>query len=480
MLWRHLFGYLPASLASGLASFAGVYVFTRLLGAADYGRYSLAQAAMNMIYTLVIVWAEAAAFRFAPEAQAAGRMPRHIRTMLAAALASGCLAALLLLGGLPVSDNAGFRMALAAGALGLILWPVVNLSQELNRARQRVGRYAAVRMVQDIGAFLLGVVFAWRFGWGAAAPLAGLAAILMVLAATEGGALLRASRGGHFDRSLIPKYFAYGYPIALALLLHIALDSGDRFLIAAYLGAEEVGVYVSGYGVADKTVGLMCLWAASAASPLMMRAFETGGGEALRETSARCAATLALIAAPAATGIALVARPLADIMIAEDMRERAATIMPWIAFSGLLSGFAMHYASEAFQLARRTGLRAALTMIPVVLNLVLNAILLPRIGLMGAVYATLACYVLALLLLGGVGRRLAPMSWPWGEFARIALACAGMAGAVMLIPAFGGWGELLLKAAIGAAVYAILAAALDAAETRKQLTAVFARSAPRA
>ena len=31
-LFRHLAGYLPANLASALASFGGVYVFTRLLG----------------------------------------------------------------------------------------------------------------------------------------------------------------------------------------------------------------------------------------------------------------------------------------------------------------------------------------------------------------------------------------------------------------------------------------------------------------
>ena len=40
-LFRHLAGYLPANLASALASFGSVYVFTRLLGADEYGRYAL-------------------------------------------------------------------------------------------------------------------------------------------------------------------------------------------------------------------------------------------------------------------------------------------------------------------------------------------------------------------------------------------------------------------------------------------------------
>ena len=40
-LLRHLAGYLPVQIASGIAAFGGVYVFTRLLGPEEYGRYAL-------------------------------------------------------------------------------------------------------------------------------------------------------------------------------------------------------------------------------------------------------------------------------------------------------------------------------------------------------------------------------------------------------------------------------------------------------
>ena len=69
------------------------------------------------------------------------------------------------------------------------------------------------------------------------------------------------------------------------------------------------------------------------------------------------------------------------------MRAQAAAIMPWIALSGLINGFVLHYVSEGFQLSKRTALRAGLMVIPVIANITLNAILLPRIGLMGAVYS---------------------------------------------------------------------------------------------
>ena len=80
-LVRHLAGYLPVNIASGIAAFGGVYVFTRLLGAEDYGRYALMVSALALIHTLSLTWVEAANYRFTARAIELGRgeraFPRH-------------------------------------------------------------------------------------------------------------------------------------------------------------------------------------------------------------------------------------------------------------------------------------------------------------------------------------------------------------------------------------------------------------------
>jgi hypothetical protein len=86
---------------------------------------------------------------------------------------------------------------------------------------------------------------------------------------------------------------------------------------------------------------------------------------------------------------------------------------------------------------------------------------------MGAVYSTVACYALALLLLGSVvARKLAPLSWPWRDFLKVAGACSAMAIAVRMAPSTGGMTELLLKASVGATIYVMTALVLDAAGAR--------------
>ena len=479
MIWRRLFGYFPASLAGGLASFGGVFALTRLLSPADYGFYALALTTMGIVYTLSITWAEAAAYRFAGEAQASGKTPDHIRTIMLLLAASSALGIALMLGAILIATDPMLRMALTAAMSTMVLAPLVNAAQEMNRAQQRVSRYSTLRICQDIGAFALGTFLAWQTGLGPAAPFAGLASVLALLATVEGSRLWRESKGGQFKPERVKPYLSYGVPVALALALNIALDAGDRFLIALFLGPEAVGVYAAGYGIADKSVGLLCAWAAAAGAPMIMAAWEREGPEAVREVSRHLARTLLLIAAPAAAGLALVAQPLSEVMIGEDMRAQAASIMPWIALSGLINGFVLHYVSEAYQLSHRTDLRAWLMLIPALANLALNAILLPWIGLMGAVYSTVACYALALLLLAGVARKLAPLSWPWRDFLKVAGACSAMAIAVRMAPSTGGMTELLMKASVGATIYVMTALVLDAAGARAALQQFTSRRARR-
>jgi hypothetical protein len=82
---------------------------------------------------------------------------------------------------------------------------------------------------------------------------------------------------------------------------------------------------------------------------------------------------------------------------------------------------------------------------------------------------------LALVLLAGVGRRLAPLAWPWADFLKVGGACAAMAIVVRLLPAPGGLPELVLKASVGAFAYVAAALVFDAAGARSALQQFGAR-----
>lgn len=469
MLGRHLAVYLVPNAAQALASFGTVAILTRLLSEAEYGRYALVFAAMSLGHYLLLTWAEAAAARFYPEAEAKGEKPAHFATLLSAyawsalafAVVSACVVAFY-------PADAGLKLALAAAFGGAIARSGVKIALESRRMALEARRAAGLDTLHTLLGFALGVACVAFLAMGEEGPFIGMAIAAVVVLAIEGPALWAAARGGRTEPARVRDYMAFGLPLSLGLIMTLALTSGDRFMIAAYLGEAEVGAYAAGYQVAARILDIIFVWGASAAYPLLVSAWETGGREAAREAARAGYAVRLGLAAPAAVGIALVAVPLCDILIGEALREQAAMIAPWIALAGLLAGMC-DYFSDAFLLAKKAMQRALLMLVPVVLNLGLNALLLPVMGLMGAVVATVLAYAAGIVLLALAGRRYVALPVPVGITVRIALACLVMAGVVSLVPAWGGLPELAVKAALGAVAYGLSALILDIADTRTRL-----------
>ena len=471
-LLKHLRGYMPVSLANGLVGFGSVFVFTRLLGGEDYGRYAILFSCMALLHTFTLTWVEAAGFRFAGRALEEGDLPGHYRTGLSLILRSLILTAIGI-GVLAVIFRNDPTYLIVLPWL-FIVNAVVTFGQfalEAHRAHQRVGRYTLAQTSRILLGFFAGAAIAYFADFGAAAPFMGLLVGGLVLLGREGPWLLKQAKGGQLRAARSKAWLIFGVPVAAAMVLDILLAVSDRFLIKFYLDEMAVGAYAAGYGVADKPVLMICAWAALGASPLLMAAYEEEGEAAAGKAASDLFRMILFLGLPAAVGLALVAEPLAEAVISEDLRVTAAKIIPFIAFSGLLNGLLIHYVSESFQLVRRTDQRALLMIVPVIVNLVLNVVLIQRIGVMGAVYATVISYGLGVLLLGAFGRRLLRLPVPLGEILKVGIAALAMWPVLSVMPDLGSWAELLLKSLAGGTIYMLVAVLLNAGGSRDLLKA---------
>jgi len=467
MFWRGVWGYLPANLVQGLVGFASIAVFTRLLSPEEFGRYALAFSAMTVAHTAVFTWAEAAMARFwAAEHADPKRLSAHFATLYRSVFVLMAAFAAAVAVGLWLWPAAGpLKLALIAAFAAVPARTLAKLAQERRRAAGEVRSSANLDMGQSAGGFALGALFAVA-GFGGAAPLLGLGLAALLCLPPVLPKELAFARGGTAEPGRARLYAAYGTPIAASLLLALALATVDRFLIATFLGEAEVGAYHAGYSLAHRTLDVIFIWLGAAGGPALVMALERGGRPALAEAAREQAGLMALLAFPAAAGIAVVAAPLAQVMIGPELAAQAAAVTPWIALSGLCAGLTTYFFHQAFTLGRRTGLLMLAMAVPALANLGLNLWLLPRYGLIGAAWATAASYALGLIASALLGRRCLPLPVPWTTAAKAALATAGMAGLVVLLPSRGGLSELLLKASAGGLTYAALAWMLDAGGVR--------------
>ena len=469
MFWRGVIGYLPVNIVQGVVGLLTIVVFTRVLSPADYGAYALAFSVMSLVHTLVFTWLEAAMSRFHAAEAEAGRLPDHFATLYRT------YAALAAAFGLVVAPTlwlwhmaAPLKVAIGAGLASILVRSLLKLAQERRRAAGDVTGAALIDVGQTAGGFAIGAVLA-ILGLGGAAPLIGLGAAAAVCLIWALPAELPRSAGGRFETSRARLYAAYGLPLSLSLILALVLATTDRFVLAAYLGETSVGVYHAGYSLANRTLDVMFIWLGMAGGPAAVSALERGGRPALHALARQQASLMIALTLPAAVGLALVARPLAALMVGPALRDGAAEVTPWIAASAFLSGMTVYYFHTAFTLARRTRLLMLCMCLPAAANLALNLVLVPRFGLQGALWATLASYGLGAVASFGLGRLALPLPAPWMSLAKAALASFGMALAVSLVPSSGGILELSVKACLGALVYAALAIGLDIGEIRRHL-----------
>jgi O-antigen/teichoic acid export membrane protein len=477
MFWRGVLGYLPVNIVQGVVGMLTIVLFTRLLDPAQYGVYALAFSVFSLTQTALLTWTEAAMARFLATRAEDGRIADHFATLYRLWL--GAALAVPVIGGVVLTlapMGQPLRIALAAGFAAVLVNSLAKLAQERRRAAGEVSGAALLSMVQTAGGFALGLGFALA-GLGGAAPLLGIGAVSLVCIAAVLPRELRFMAGGRFDKALARSYFTYGAPVALSLILALVLASTDRLLLAAFLDEATVGVYHAGYSLGSRTLDVVFIWLGMAGGPALIQALERGGQPALEDAAREQAGVMALLTLPAAVGLALVARPLADLMVGEAMRAQASHVTPWIAASGWLSGVTTYYLLQAFTLARRTPLLIVSMSAPALANVALNLVLIPRLGLDGALIATTVSYGLGAVVAWALGRRACPLPIPCDVLAKAGGASLVMAACVWALPTTGGLLELVLKAGVGATVYGALALGLDVAGLRGKLSLILRRKA---
>ena len=235
------------------------------------------------------------------------------------------------------------------------------------------------------------------------------------------------------------------------------------------MGNASAGEYNAGYNLAARSLEILFVWVSMAVTPVAITAMEQHGTQQTREVLKEYGATLLWISVPATVGIALVSED-AGFLLGEGVRDGAISVLPWISFAGLINGFMTYYVHRAFMLSGKTHKFVWALVLPVILNLGLNLILIPTMGLMGAVWATIAAYILAIILATILARQDFPLPIPIRAAAETFACSAAMAGGVMLLPLGGftpGFLTLTLEAGVGIAIYLTGCWIINAADCRR-------------
>ncbi len=451
MLLRHGFQYLLARGVPGVLNFLAIAIYTRLLSPEQYGAYTLTIATVSAVDALLLHWLRLALLRFLPRANkdASGTLPTILRIYLLISLGVSVVAVAV---GWLIIDDPLTRQLIVLGAGLFVVQATFELTVERERSELSPRRYGLYSGIKSVVALGVGAGLA-AAGLGAVGLLIGLTAALILPLITLGGLTRWAGALRGYDPILARQIAIYGLPLAATSALAFLISSSDRFMLAGMIDTAAAGQYAVGYDLAQFTLGLLLNIVNLAAYPLIVAAFENDGVAATRTMLRWTLRLMLLIGLPATIGLAVLAPNVAHVLIGSDFESAAVMIIPGIAAAALLFGLKAFYFDLAFQLSGNTIKQVWVLIVTALLNIGLNLWLIPAVGILGAVYSTVAAQIIAILLSWWLGRGSLQVPLPDATTLPIVFATGVMLAVLLLTRGWTGPLQLLGQVAIGVAVF---------------------------
>ena len=188
----------------------------------------------------------------------------------------------------------------------------------------------------------------------------------------------------------------YGAPLIFYELFGVVLGSADRFLVQYYLGARQLGYYSAAYNLSSSLQDSIVAPLALALFPIYMRLWATKGKEATQTFISTIFNHFALVSVGIVALVALTSKD-AVILLASEKFQKAHTLVPLLV-AALLLAASHFFIDPGLLIYRKTGVMARIAVYSTGMNIVLNVLLLPRMGLYGAGLATFLSYLFMTLL----------------------------------------------------------------------------------
>jgi len=240
-----------------------------------------------------------------------------------------------------------------------------------------------------------------------------------------------------FDWQLCKKILFYSFPLVLAGLAGAVNEVLDRILLKNLLtGSVEERLYEVGiYGGCYKIAIFMNLFTQAfnyAAEPFFFR-------ESNRQDARQIYADVSYLfnlAACAGFVSVMLFMDLGQYFVAEAYRVGLA-IVPILLLANLFLGLYYNLAAW-FKLANKTQFAAYIGFFGAAITLILNFLLIPKIGYLGAAWATLGCYLAMVLLCYVLGQRYFPIPYQTGRICAHIVAAVGFWQLFLFIKSFVG------------------------------------------
>ncbi len=302
-----------------------------------------------------------------------------------------------------------YALFVRLAALILLFDTIGNLPFLILRAEERPVPFTLFRLLRFTLELLLNILFVVILKKGVPGILyANVAAsvinLLVMLPFTFKYLRLR------IDFSLLKEMTVFGLPFLPNGIAYMVIEVVDRFLVTKYLGKEVLGFYHANYKFASILL-LLIVGFRNAWQPFFLK---IAGQASARSTYSRILNYYLLLAGSLVIFITFFIRDLLTVRYFDafyllgQQYWAGIGIIPWIVLSYFFFGIYVIF-TPAFYITKKSRYMVIFTGSGAVLNVLCNIFLLPRVGIWGAVAATVAAYFIMALSIYLVAQKIYPI-----------------------------------------------------------------------
>ncbi len=389
---------LIVGVTSVLSAFSGVILLpllTKTLGVYDYGVWMQVQVTVSLTLGFVGLGLPYALTRFL----AAKTNREDIREEFYSAFCLVFFVTLLVTVILVIFANfiaeaffGGETQIVRITGLIILVWSLDILLLNFFRAFSQMTRFS-IFMLVDVYAQLGVIAYLVVHGYGVLSVVLAVLAVRVVLFFIL-FFFIRSQIGiriPHFRR--IGKYLSFGIPIIPGNIAGWVVSSCDRYVISYFLGTGSVGIYSAAYSLG--TIPFMLAGVLGfVLPPTLSKLYDEGRMDEVKAHLSYSLKYLLAIAIPFVFGGVILAKEVLRLFSTTEIASQGYFVLPLVALGILFYG-AYVIISHILVLVKKTKLMGLIWVAAAMVNLGLNIIAVPYLGILGAALTTLFAYVLA-------------------------------------------------------------------------------------
>jgi O-antigen/teichoic acid export membrane protein len=195
----------------------------------------------------------------------------------------------------------------------------------------------------------------------------------------------------HFSR--IKEYLGFGLPTIPGNISSWVIASSDRYVIGYFLGATSVGIYSAGYALGSipfMFAGVLGF----VLPPTLSKLYDEGRMNEVKTHLSYSLKYSLAIAIPFVFGAAILAEPVLRLFSTPEIASKGYLVLPLVALSSL-SWCIYIVILQILVMAKKMRIVGVSWIIAALANLLLNIIVVPRVGILGAAVTTVVAYLLS-------------------------------------------------------------------------------------